>query len=370
MSGLVITTVLLIILSLSLFLFVVIRNNEKEIISRSFRVLSQIGENIKTKDKTNFKVTANKWKKTEGKERASIDKIERSITGDLFTYRFKKDSNQNDYVPVEPKDTVTLITVSELVSPLLRDDVFDELIIRAKNDDESPVILYNSLGVDLKVHSRTNKSDKQDTVIWEAGKMSTIEIGAIEYKCFTLPLKTNDEKWWYVDGLITSDKFIQEKRGLDTWFTSLMILTLVFLILSFPVARLFLMSWLEHLQRNSLLLISFSVCFGTSLIILLLLALTSNYQLKKERENRLKVLATELENNFTNEIDSIYTQILNYDSLTGLIKFDSTILLPNHPQPKYYPFYKSFFWIDSKGMQVQEFGTRGKKKNLIGLSHR
>ncbi len=371
MSGLVITTVLLIILSLSLFLFVVIRNNENEIISRSFRVLSQIGENIKAKDKTNFKVTANKWKKVNGKkdERAPTDSITREINGDTFLYK-PLGKTIVGFEPIDPKDTITAINVNDLVSSLLRNDVFDEVIIRGTDKKNSSIIIYNSLGVDIRVDLKKNESIKKDTLIWEAGNMTSLEIGAIEYKCFTLPLKISDDNWWYVDGLISSDKFTQEKRGLDTWFTTLMILILVFLVLSFPVARLFLMSWLEHLQRNALLLISFSVCFGTSLIIMLLLALTSNYHLKKERENQLKGLAFDIENRFSAEIDSIYTQILSYDSLTGIIKFDSTALKSNQAKPKFYQYYKSFFWMDSTGMQLQEFGTRGKPKNLINLAHR
>jgi predicted PurR-regulated permease PerM len=61
-AGLVITTFLLIILALSLYLFVVIKNNEREIINRSFRTLAQIGENIKDKNETYIKIIANNTK--------------------------------------------------------------------------------------------------------------------------------------------------------------------------------------------------------------------------------------------------------------------------------------------------------------------
>ena len=58
-AGLVVTTILLIILALCLYLFVVIKNNEREIVNRSFRTLVQIGENIKSKNTTYIKNIAN-----------------------------------------------------------------------------------------------------------------------------------------------------------------------------------------------------------------------------------------------------------------------------------------------------------------------
>jgi hypothetical protein len=378
-AGLVITTFLLIILSLSLYLFVVIRNNERQIINRSFRTLVQIGENIKDKNTTYVKIVANNTKiiqnSTSGiktkEKKIEEEEIKRLIKNDIILYRVNPElyPYKRDSIFINPEDSVKEVTKEEFFNSLVRKDVFDAFIIRTGD-----TVVFNSQNLDIKL----NPVNKKDSAAWQAGNVDLVTIGAIDYQRFSLPLKMDEEDWWYIDGMIENANFQSEKKSLGTWFVIIMFILFIFIVLSFPVLRLFLMSPVEQMHRSNLFLAGTSVVLGSSLITILLISMLSNSEIQSIRKQRLKTLADTVHKEFVNELNSIYEQMKYYDSLDS-VYFNNDILLADSIirkkdslvyLPQKYTNYKTMFWMDGQGQQLQEFKMRQSPENLINLSYR
>jgi len=395
-AGLVITTFLLIILALSLYLFVVIRNNERQIINRSFRTLAKIGENIKIKDETYVKIIANNTKLRKSEEESKDDKnipeekVKRSINRKNLVYEADTTDLNTIYVTVKT-DSVKEISKEDFFNSLMRKDVFDALVIRSSDS----TVVYNSQYLDIKLNHSVYEKDSS---AWKAGDMDIVTIGAIDYQRFTLPLKIDKETWWYMDGLIENANFQSERKSLGTWFVIIMFILFIFIVLSFPVLRLFLMSSVEQMRRSNLFFAGTSVVLGSSLITILLISMLSNNEIQSLRKERLKKLADTVHSEFVNELNSIYEQMKYYDSLDTVyfnneILLDDSLIINRDPSkqnkdsitqkdsiilkedslirlPHKYPNYKTMFWMDSEGQQLQELKKRQDPRNLVDLGYR
>jgi len=449
-------TIALIGISYLLYLNVYVSNNENRMIKTRYRVLSQIGKNITEKKEGYYKNAKyfmdlvqsdveeiDSLKKLKQLHKRLInDKVSKKISiqdslREVFDIIIKERSpskNKNidiDYVIMKESESednfykrikkdpysISFIEEQKLLSnkielpihlslktsfdvfmePLLRDDVFDGLIII-----HDSTVAYNSLNtgmllspVDtLFIKSRDLKSGLTKEIVNIPGikgqsinyiysaSLTEIEILNTKYKLFLEPVHINQDEWWYLGGLLKENTYNSEKRRLSPGIIIFLSLVLLIILLGMPVIKLIVMGSKEHLHTNNITSSALSVVLGSAFVLLFILYFSMNRVNSRNNDKQLKQLADTISDNFIEELKTIFSQLETYDSDFNITYQDDTIINKilskqndtdaNIKQlyPKKYPFLDYAFWADIDGQQKMELNPFKKKGKLISIAKR
>lgn len=415
------------------YFFVYVAGNELESQEKAFRILDKIGQNIQEKQNNNkkyvtssvdvlkthnclfstvfekkdsikklyyiYKVDYDKELKRFNTEKGlsffSYGKYSKNISTDTITkvyYATKADTtknNRNLYYkesflqkndPLDPclngssSDEFWLefeMSLKDFIKPLLREDVFDELIISRQVDTS---IIYQSFNNNIQFKT-------QDSLFHSNGGLNssitnTIMIENVRYKTFTYNLKFDAKDNWLITGFIKEKDYHTETRSISFWIIIHSCLFAILLLFAMPMLKLALMNFIERLQRSTIILSGLSIIMGTMLIVLFFL-IESNYSHDIERtDTKLTNLSEELKSKLRNELTAIEKQLTYYDTLiTRYSSKSNNISLPIRKKnnncdklcPDIYKRFNEVFWMDSKGMQTLQIRTReqGSALNLL-----
>lgn len=394
LSGIVITTFLVIIFSLILYLFVVVKNNENSLVERGFRNLHQQALNIGNRINNYKDIAANDKDKTLTK--IDIDSIlyKTPITDPTQEISLYKDTSKLPQVVVSKKT---------LFKGILKDEYFYGFLVI--NDSN---LLYNSINNDLRISdfkgflntwystvkpkSSLFKDSEENPLnanqYFKSGFTTDINLSNREYKLFIYPVLPApiDGEDMYVCGLVPSKDFQKNKRTVQTWVVVMFSLIFLFILITFPIIKLFIINTIERINRINLYYAGASLIFGTAIIVIISLNVLSAAYLHKNSQTRIQQLNHQIKDSLITELQQAYA-LLQYldtnDSLKQskssaldcqLMQIDSlpyncgmeSIKLPT------YKFFKTAFWVDSAqyGDQLLEFKTWKDKPNLVNLKMR
>jgi hypothetical protein len=394
--------------------FVYVKNNEKAQVSKRFRVLSKIGENISAREKALRKVVENgvqealeKWDpdftdntlpEIVEKETKNANKIlhtapEKYVRGTRFIpfCTFGPKDDDSDYAG----EYVIYAGSNDFFDPLNRSDIFDGLIVlqektKQEGSGESlggTTVLYYTYPGDIDIPGIEGLRSKEN--VMEAGSLTDVRISNKSYKLFLQPIILESGNKWYVGGLVKRSRFNGEIRGLKSDVVILFLIVFCIFILAIPLLKLFLMSTFDQLNVNDVLLAVSSITLGMLLLVLFYLF---SYQKAGDTagiDHHLKNLALKIEDEFTGELGRALEQLETYDSkdpqeygfrpddtvinVLSREKIDSSPLLRDRLEeiiPQKYRLFKVVSWLDSTGMQQLEFSTRKNFGLLVNVGHR
>ncbi|NOQ28366.1 MAG: hypothetical protein GQ564_23635 [Bacteroidales bacterium] len=424
LSGITLTTVLIIVFSFILFFFVSVRNKESRITERGFRILNQYVTNLSSRLINYEKIAKNARNIDCVKNKVfNIDSImgyENNLKPKElleFGYNSKKNKlrNKNELNQNNIKDTTNerksnrlkyFVSVSNLVNDIFGDDIFSDYVL-IKNDE----VLYKTIDIKfelnnfkefsqkaLKENNTTESffSQKPDTSLnsgkyFKSGYIADVSIAQTKYKLFVFPLlpspgKENEE--WFIGGLVKAKDFIKAKRSVQSWIVILIMLFFIAVIFSFPIVKLFIIKAIERIQRSNLYYAGVALIFGIAILnIFFLNQLTGEY-LGNNSENQIKYLNDTIKKSFESEIYQAYNTLKYLDKDTDLINtqnnifdtcyFNKETISKNclvsqqikDQDTSFYKFFKTVFWTDSSGQQVMELLTWPESNNLVNLASR
>ena len=199
--------------------------------------------------------------------------------------------------------------------------------------------------------------------VYEAG--TQVQLASINYRLFCSDFTTDDgynTTRWTIYGLVTKDTFDAEKKRIPFLSIVLLSLSLLLLLFSMPLMKLFFMSPIERLHRTDALLTppTFIVCSAISMLIILIMGKYYLSDIPKV-DDRLANLADTISHNFKDEIRSIYQLAKESErcapsSSSSLAKSKSVVKSGFSPCDfNIYPYLRNIYWLDQNGDQRFEY---------------
>ena len=324
------------------YFFIYVNNQEELLVQKSFRVLTQVGENFKNRydsyysivNATDMTTLLNKCDKDLNETKNDIKRytfgieiIESSkpvnnnyiyIKDDSIkikkTVKYLKENNIND---TKTKDVYFRISKDDFFQPLKSKDVFEEIIV-VKNFPKSNIneFFYSSIKGELEVAGL-------DSIIMpypgiSSGIVTEAKISGNDYKLFLTKVNLKNGGNYYVGGVISTDRYIEETRAINSYTIMLILFLFITFLLSIPLFKLRMISENQQLKTSDLLLSTLSIILGTCFILLVFLSILGYSNTNKKINTSLKVLSDSIKYNFIREIDNI-------DGTIDLFKTNSLI---------------------------------------------
>jgi hypothetical protein len=388
---------LLIIVFFLWYFFIYVDNNEKLQIQKNFRVLTQLGENFKSR----YDGYSTVIKSTDMKDALNRIKRDDQSEGEFKNYDQKSDyikkyffglevvkkeaSYKKDYIYFGENnalitDTVDFIGATgeshqiinfrinkkDFFQPLERKDVFEELIFIKESPSSKSSTTYNELFFssfqgDIEVNRLDSLFDKKAGIAF--GSIADIKLLGIDYKLFLTHVQLKNNESYYVGGVISKDTYIKDTRSINFYVALLVTIIFFILLLSIPLIKLKVISENQKLKISDLLLSTFSIIIGTFFTLLIIFSFINYSRGKVNVNTELKHLSDSIEYKLTNEIQEIYHTLVLYSD--SLIRNDSLLTKSTS-----YKYFKLIFTLNSNGDQVSITTSRKKPSNPDNYKYR
>jgi len=353
------------------YFLIYVNGNEKLLNQKSFRVLNQVGENLKARENSFRGLTISKsmTKQLEDSTKNSNRIIKRYFSGieiadttkqiDKNYFYFSKNyeiikSNKNG------NRVVFKINKKDFFEPIERKDVFEEIIIAKKDSTENKYeFVYSSFPGDLDV---TNLDSLIATDMGlSSGIVKEIELSGIKYMLFMTQIQLRNNELYYVGGVINNAIYMRQVRSINAYVAILLLIVFFIFLFSIPLIKLKMLSENLELKMSDLILSGLSILFGAFFALLFILSLYNQYQREENVNSSLTNLSDSIRVTFIKEIEDIS---LTLDKL----KEDTRTKFPSGTSEKSggnemiadddfcvdsikYKYYKLFFDLDSSGQQ-------------------
>jgi hypothetical protein len=384
-SGLIILIILSLILVMGVVTLLSRYHNEQGIIKRGFVILQQTGINIKSKINT---------KAVNRKSNITKDTT-RNFFLDEKVFTIEIDSNKSVKISSDKLEDANHISTSKFFSDILDKSFFDEYILFYQNEKRD-TIFYKSFNAEVNYRGKYLEllqnnlylpasyrifSGKKDSAMmratWNTGFISKVIINYDKYYQFVYPIRI-DNKNWYVCGLITNKKYLERERHIETWLLIFIGILLIFMLLSFQVLKLFLLSKNERVKTSDIVSLFFSISGFACIIPLLILNLYAIKGIKETSNDQLKNLNDSLKSHFITELNLMYRTTESYENskqknsqVITHILLDTTKAKLNNDLNKSiqkYPYFKSLFC--SKNTMSDEIITTWESDKPSKISYR
>ncbi len=420
-------TVSIILVAFLFYNFVYVTNNEEALISRGFRVLSEVGKNIENKIRAIRQVTTNVKQQSKrelesdkvkalrlqsekdsstNKDQTLHDKIKKHIANLDIQLKVapKSIATARNILPIddytsmqeeEPQEYVIYMEPDDFFEPLGWADTFFKFIVLEKKtgkEGEHPdvSVIYNPYPGTVDLSGFKPLYDKKTPI--DSGNLYHVKSSNENLMLFIKPIareKNFESSKLYIASLVERSRFVKETRQLASDMVTLILVAFLLLLLCIPLLKIFLMSTFDQLNINDVLLAAVSITLGMLLMVLLFLFYYQKSNDVRCIDENLKALAKRITGQFTEELEKAYTQLKYYDSLTpsdfGLtMKNQVTKVLNdeslkirflqygekwNELTPKY-SLFKVVFWANARGEQKLEISTLRDDASLINVGHR
>ncbi len=322
-----------------------------------------------------------------------------------------KDSRQDliyicdlDSIKIEKDSIANIILkykIESLVNGLMRKDIFDDyLLIKDSTISYNTIsqnLLLSSVGISYDKFIKGSPDDKEEArnsseeyliALPEykgrrvgnifSGQAFDVKIFNESYKLFIVPIKI-DDTIWYLGGLMESAEFRSAVYSVAPGLVLIVSLLLIMVILLLPVIKVFVMSKTEQLHTSIIINSGLILLLGGSLMALLYFAL-ARYDIDlKNIDTQLENLSEDVKESFYNELDTIHTQLTQYDLRYQDIGINKDtvfqkVLHHKHKDsiiyPKYYPYFDYTFWINQNGIQSTLISPYDNVGVFSNVSHR
>ncbi len=342
----------------------------------------------------------------------AIAQASTSLSLDQFRDTYQKESNLNYVIIPESSDSTfpegfrlepggetgwdvnffgkvndsTFFSISrnleKVITPALREGVFDEFIVfgvplaevsedpKRKDYFTESVAIFQTYG-DNFYSNRIG--DTIDTLIREGNTgLKDHTIPGVPYQVYLKPLTFSRDQRLVLCGLVDAKRFSTEKTRIPATLILVIVLVTLFIFFSLPTLKLLLMSRIEQLEIRDVYLSFFGILLVTALLVLASLDLFQFFFVDREKEKEhLEDLNEEIREALFEEIDSIYTQLGDYEKVfaLGLVKDTSItdILRPDvrfryekirsayyNLKPRIYPYFRSVYLTDPRDESIRK----------------
>jgi len=383
MSGIAITAFVMIMLLLSLYFFIRLSKNQGTLEQRGFRTLNQLGVAMKEKDTVIRKVVANSvfQKPTGSDKRLGTNSIKNYL---FLTSSAPKKKPLDSLLYTDSENHWYNMSINNFITPLLARNEFFSRYVLLRND----TIVFSTFGGDanfskekfkkvetqnslLSFSSLAGKSEGDSVLLIQAGFIQKVKIQGKDYLFFAVPVRLNAGPDWYLGGLIEEGTFLSWKRSLPSEILGIFTLTLLSIIFSFPILKVFLSGPLEKFSRMEVTMAGISLISGPILLVVLMSEVLLSNRLKDTNYELLKKLNETVKNEFIKESDLMLHQLKAYRNagfeerekpVTSILESDIEDL-----KPFQYRYFKAFFPADYAGNQPLYLTTykNGEKSNVF-----
>ena len=340
-SWVLISTTVLIGIVFSVYFLVYVKGREKSMIENNFRVLQQIVDNIHSLQvgyENNAKASVSSLK-----TRLKYDFLNNKTECVTVGWNTKAAINE-DLTPIcknqiefngnasLTEQTSTFFGQREIYfkgtsdiffsssyenffnNPLIqRHDIFDQILILKTGEEMVNKVLYTN--------ERLGKLKKEfyDTL----QKVSKFDVELNDIKYISFNHKIDDEQNIYISCLVLKSNFDQQKRSVSPFTISFLTIILTLIILAIPLLKLEIMNIQEQLHISDIVFSIVSVLIGPAVFIVFaytFIIFWGGIAIPTDIKENLKNLSDRIESNFTEELESMASQM---DQLKDAY-FDST----------------------------------------------
>ena len=200
----------------------------------------------------------------------------------------------------------------QFINPLLPENVFDDYVILTRGN-----VVYESFPSGMSNTKKDSLLGMHNGVA--AAGIRNQQIGGVEYKMFLQPVGFDSTSEWIVAGLLSAERYSQEKNQLPAGTILILITVALVIFVAFPWIKLYLMGGKDRLTFGD-----YIRCFLASMLLMSLgffVFFVWNRPLRNEEiPNAKENLAEKIKAAFTTEVGKAYSELKEYD---GLIKMDT-----------------------------------------------
>jgi len=210
-------------------------------------------------------------------------------------------------------------------------------------------------------------SEKSISARFQFSSVFNVTVAGADYRLFVQPIQLSFDAapreslilcgLWSNDRL-SSDSFAMPYSSV-IWFGLTVIATGCFL---WPFLKINYMNRTERLRRRDVWLLVFSIFFGTTSVLLMLLKWTHTSQVGTEIDQDLDRLAGRIQKNVTDEIGRARLELATLSATRRVEELaerpwdpKTTILSKKDGDLKGYPYFDFAFWVNSDGRQLVKF---------------
>ncbi len=348
----VVATIAIVTVLFAYYLLVYVKGKKEDLIARNFRALEQVGMNIGELRRNHLKTIDNNQTNCDSLNlyRQNLrfsDTIQSDYEGlDSIFFEYKYSQDCAKYI--KHKTGFLSISVNDFLKkmPLALGPFFIVRVIKKESND-SKSHETNSKETNAKSccccepNQQKEKKDLQvfkivyqdnligtikinnlDSLYIEDHGIktipaTTINISGMDYLIFTHIITFDEgEEWILCKGMQVSD-FEAEGRQIDAYRVVFAILIGLFILLSMPIMKLFIMNEIERLRIINVLSTGYSIVVGTALLMIILIAGVQHIGHKKKLTQNLDTLAVNIETRFLGEMSQINAQLneLSYNKV-------------------------------------------------------
>lgn len=325
------------------YFFIYVNGREKVEIQKSFRALTQLGENFRSRYKSygniitstdmgtlltrndtskNFKQRNKEIKKLffgleVAKEKDSLDNnyIYFRKSGSLIKKKIKYTENEK----TQDDSVIFCMNKEEFFKPIERRDVFDDIVfIRQTPNGKDYESFYSSYTGDIEV----NKLDSLTKTFRgiSSGSVAETKISGINYKLFITKLKLGTGLNYYIGGLINKETYVKETRAINYFLALIIVFIFIIFLLSIPLFKLKMTGENQELKIYDLIFPTLSILAGTSFVLLVILSILGYLRNNNNIDSSLEALSDSVKTSFIGEIDKINTTLDLFGSDSLIVK--------------------------------------------------
>lgn len=391
---------------------VVMENNRKDLLGRSFRGLQSIGGNIREK----IQVYAERNSQNFLQDMDSLRQLNSPDTALLMReYGLTRIANgpkedSGKAVVVARTDDWNIVfarnksasragaPVKEFVQSFLRRDLFRQYFLAYDKN-----VVFDELNLSHDTippiwKGREVKDTLTGEKVTEYSTVQVVEAGGKKYRLFMLPFTVQGTHHFVIGGYMPQEEYDAQCRKIMGIVIMWLVFGIVMVILMFPLLRIFLMNRAERLNARDVLNSMMSIHILGSILTIILVNMYVYWGfIKPQSDTGLKDLATDMQKIFSNEVKDVLDEIklgekelvkviserkgqgampTPYPDLYAYNPADSTYKVlrttngaRGEDQSPYkatwlrtkYPYFEHIIWADSNGRQI----IRWTNKNMV-----
>ncbi|MGE5795867.1 MAG: hypothetical protein ACM34N_03740, partial [Ignavibacteria bacterium] len=399
------------------FYFMHTEGRKNYLTQRNFRQLNSISTGIQQRAKGLSTAILKNFKSRTEKPNSFKERLDSLITGaDSIKvinkskeqlYRSVKFDSRDEKIRLEineiANDTfvVTILTnITGIIESKKKDELFEDFFITQNSGDE--IFQLPSPKVSISKINRLTTEDGDSTnfsVQSERDAVALLNWGGEEYTLFIHPMQilgsveNGKPKLFTICGVIRSDEFKSECRELSSNIILLFIVSIVLIVLVWPIFKLKFVSRFGHIKTIDITLAALSIMFAAAILTFTIMDLFVFNYFNREVDLQLENISGQIQKNFLDEIKEVNAEL---DTATNRLKtkiekglknkeylfkektyidFDSLFSINNSGSLKDsikppYPFFNLIHWSDQNGQQQYKLPRSNKRTPFINIKER
>lgn len=277
------------------YMMVVVTDKEKRFHDKKFRIIAQIGENIKAKHSQIEKVIQSIGKNPKALNSVGLCADKKNFNNLKFYFGdgFNNSGHQGNPGTLE-------YDVRAFLNPLLRPSDFKHLAVFEETNGKCHEVFATFKPV-------TQLAFANALLGWQSLSLnhrSNQEIDGAMHLAYAQRVLVGSRSW-IICGFVKQSDFRQATRSLSTWNLIHLGLITLFLTLGMPLIKLWIMNSHEWLPVRTVWFTGLAFIVGTAVVVLLILSIFSGLQETNQTDKTLETLANRISKSFDAELKTI-----------------------------------------------------------------